>query len=437
MSTTQRDKDSQQQEAQQQANPTPSQTSTEPPTSGPPTLESLPPELRLQILTHLVTPRSPLPSPLILPSLRALVLASPVFYAQYRAYRWSLLRDAVVATLGAAAIPDACAVRATATLYETGTHPREPAVLRDVLAQYAAERRMAAEVVRRGMTPTVLLAPAMEDELVVMAGFYFSVVSPLVGEVARLAWRRLEPGREGCEVGGLSGTETERITRALYRFQLYCNLWGAGERSGPPRAVAGVAVEERLEWFFCLLRPWEVEEVDCVYTVLDAKYEEWFEAVKEGVFKGKRKLDFGNENKREDYREGTISRGLRVFYRMLRTRSHEGLVRRVQKYATEDPWFDFESCLDWTFQEQRRRLQPMEGDRLERDKTPLPFDGDTLDGPPLAWVTLWGGRYVNTYGDTVPESLKQWGHVFWDAERLRGSNGVKCVERERERIRCR
>ncbi len=122
---------------------------------------------------------------------------------------------------------------------------------------------------------------------------------------------------------------------------------------------------------------------------------------------------------------------------MLRTRTHEGLVRRAQKYATENAWFEFDSCLDWTFQERRRHLHPTEGDRLERESAPLLFDGDTLDGPPLAWVTLWGGRYVNTYGDTVPQSLKQWGHVFWDADRLRESGGVERIQHERERIRLR
>jgi len=118
---------------------------------------------------------------------------------------------------------------------------------------------------------------------------------------------------------------------------------------------------------------------------------------------------------------------------MLRARTHDGLARRVQKYATENTHFDFVSCLYWVIQEERRRRHPTEGDRLQRESAPLPFAGDALDGPPLAWTTLWNGRYVNAYGDVVPESLKQWGYVFWDAGRLRESGGVERIQRERER----
>jgi hypothetical protein len=30
---------------------------------------------------------------------------------------------------------------------------------------------------------------------------------------------------------------------------------------------------------------------------------------------------------------------------------------------------------------------------------------------------LWGGKYANIYGGYVPESLKRWGYVIWDASR--------------------
>ena len=50
----------------------------------------------------------------------------------------------------------------------------------------------------------------------------------------------------------------------------------------------------------------------------------------------------------------------------------------------------------------------------------MEFGGDILppDGPPLAWVLLWGGIYANLYGEYTPSWLKDWGYVMWDERRL-------------------
>lgn len=50
----------------------------------------------------------------------------------------------------------------------------------------------------------------------------------------------------------------------------------------------------------------------------------------------------------------------------------------------------------------------------------LRFDGDSTDGPPLAWVLYWQGKASNAFGDHVPASLRRWGYVMWDAHRLDG-----------------
>lgn len=80
----------------------------------------------------------------------------------------------------------------------------------------------------------------------------------------------------------------------------------------------------------------------------------------------------------------------------------------------------------------RRNRYTLEGDRMEARRERLPFSGDTEDGPPLAWVTEWRGRYSNRYGDDLPHSLKPWGHVFWDRGRLIKSKGMDAVLRERQ-----
>jgi hypothetical protein len=49
----------------------------------------------------------------------------------------------------------------------------------------------------------------------------------------------------------------------------------------------------------------------------------------------------------------------------------------------------------------------------------MKFGGDVVppDGPPLAWVLLWGGVYANLYGQYTPSSLRYWGYVMWDERR--------------------
>lgn len=48
----------------------------------------------------------------------------------------------------------------------------------------------------------------------------------------------------------------------------------------------------------------------------------------------------------------------------------------------------------------------------------MPFQGDSLDSPPLAWVLFWQGEYSNLIGNCIPEALRRWGFVIWDAARL-------------------
>jgi hypothetical protein len=96
----------------------------------------------------------------------------------------------------------------------------------------------------------------------------------------------------------------------------------------------------------------------------------------------------------------------------------------MQKYMA--PYCIFiEPILDWTSQDMRRREHPSEEDRAEARRERLPFLGDAEDGPPLAWVIVWRGRYSNEYGSVIDRRLKTWGYVFWDCRRLNESGGKK------------
>jgi len=77
--------------------------------------------------------------------------------------------------------------------------------------------------------------------------------------------------------------------------------------------------------------------------------------------------------------------------------------------------------------QRRRRQQTLSArDTLTTRRAPLPFHGDYLAGPPLAWTLLWGGTYSNLVGWYIPDELRRWAYVLWDADRLelQGGRGV-------------
>jgi hypothetical protein len=103
-----------------------------------------------------------------------------------------------------------------------------------------------------------------------MATFYQSVARPLSLKCAVLFLHHLDPS---FEVSSLSGTEQTRLLRALYRFQLYCNLFCQGPQPGRYRVVTRLDLPEALALFFGGFNPWEVEETDCICKLIRNKYE--------------------------------------------------------------------------------------------------------------------------------------------------------------------
>lgn len=208
-------------------------------------LEALPAELRCHILFCISD----------LGDLRALVRASPIFYQQYLLDRRALLRLGLNDTLGSL-LRDAYAVHWTASI-------RSPVDPRRCLEYY--------RTLREG--PLCLDLACTEKDLMDMAAFHLSIARPLASECAARLLHNLDPS---LSVGELTATESLRFLRALYRFQLYCNLFG---RSVERPSAVSVGSTERLTTFFCLFKPWQIEEIHCIYVLLRDKYEAILHAV--------------------------------------------------------------------------------------------------------------------------------------------------------------
>ena len=130
---------------------------------------------------------------------------------------------------------------------------------------------------------------------------------------------------------------------------------------------------------------------------------------------------------------GTISRGLELLHAVCRTiKDHGHLVATMQaNICHPSGHFLEDEALGDTTQYRRRQKRPCERDEKQRRQDPMPFKGDGEPNehgprPPLAWVLMWGETYSNLYGYYVPDTIRRWGYVMWDAARLEqiGAKGV-------------
>ncbi|RSL78415.1 hypothetical protein CEP51_008224 [Fusarium floridanum] len=202
-------------------------------------LEQLPPELRLSILTTLD-----------LNQLKTLIKSSPTFYQQYQYDRRCILGSALHTTLGPVAL-DAYAVYLTSTVKFYHDYPkvRVPKFLKDYQSLRSSPDSLSWE---QNLT---------ESEMSGLAMFHLSFIQPLIEKYKNWAMTNIandfEEQKKTAHTAPLSSTEQLRIMRALYRFQLWCNLFGGFsymcDREGPPYM------------FFSLYEPWEVEEISSVH----------------------------------------------------------------------------------------------------------------------------------------------------------------------------
>lgn len=124
-----------------------------------------------------------------------------------------------------------------------------------------------------------------------------------------------------------------RIFRALYRFQLFCNLFGTGRYLSPRQLRLIFDAVDILDLFICVFEPWEVEEIFCVYAFAKFKYNKVFNDISWDVDEKNPKFD----GQRPPTPEGAFDLGNSCQYC---TSQHPLLLVRV--YGNIDPeyWAD-------------------------------------------------------------------------------------------------
>ncbi len=219
-------------------------------------LENLPAEIRRAILDVLDYK-----------TLRALAHASPTFHQQFRLDQRPLLCGCLQREPGAAAVDASAAYRSS------------PERFSDERTRESITKFLKAEWDRRASaTHSISYAELTENEVVTMAAFHFTVIEPLLERFTVWALGRLT-----IETGGsphhkpLSTTEKTRVVRAMYRFQLCCNLFH--DRREQFVSMANLDSIDIVKLFFCLFEPWEVEEMVCIHAFAKAEFDGIFRAI--------------------------------------------------------------------------------------------------------------------------------------------------------------
>ncbi|KAK3899646.1 hypothetical protein C8A05DRAFT_17951 [Staphylotrichum tortipilum] len=398
------------------------------------TLETLPAELRLHILRFVSQ----------LGDLKALVRASPVFHQQYLLDRQHLLGNALRTTLGTVLV-DAQALQRSIGLPDVGLVPLATTkqLVEQQLVEYGALRG----------DPDAALDMCCLVDLISISSFYLSVIQALLVGLPPLLLSDLGGPPDLKE---LSRTERTRWTRALYRVQLFYSLF----RFDDPLEVAELQFSEtdKIVMFFGIFDPWENEEIYSVYQAIGHKYARVLEEIPWDLRKYNTTMHESSEpgsfnldkcrypipclwtthtltllprrtDTRNQLKEGTIATGgLDLFRRVLAAADHDELANLMEANLAWCTVDTIANMMDWFAQDMAREEAPSERDEAEFRSDKMPFIGDREDAPPLAWVILWRGLYSNTYGDSIPAPLRNFGYVLWDAERLERTGGRRRVE---------
>ncbi|EAQ89252.1 predicted protein [Chaetomium globosum CBS 148.51] len=333
-------------------------------------------------------------------------------HAQYRSNRDTLLRACLTREL------DGCFVDAYACL-KSRVRVMRPVRTDEKITDFLTGYRTWIE----GPSPPPNLSFLDPSSCRWVAAFQVSVIGPLCRRYAEWALANLARTRgtsldshgaakKGAESEAapapqptLSRSEEIRIFRALYRYETFCHLFGRNrcDRYG------GFREEQINESVLMPVRSMgkpklsTVSVSSCATKGGISRYSDTDDGRLHGWYHLSRPRGasqaFGSQGPRNSRRQswGCITGHHNV----------DAPLRKVFWNVTQNGRRDDSTAVNARDDAQQRR-------------DPMEFGGDILppDGPPLAWVLLWGGIYANLYGEYTPSWLKDWGYVMWDERRL-------------------
>lgn len=386
-------------------------------------LEGLPVEIQFHILLSIQD----------IASLKSLIHASPVYHAAYRGQRQQVLNRILFNSIHPDVLYDALfSINSSRTL--TSDLKDRATRVKKFLSEYDDGRG-------KGPSPEHLdLENASK-----LAQLHIRVQHATKDLCQTALLSPSFPGTKSEDCGQLSSNECRRFYRALYRFEMYCNLFrnwknspDDGDLSDASSASDDSTSEldsaEKSSRFLSLFKPWEVEEIACVRDYFCSYYGRMLLKFEPDLRRRRPNIDLSEDGPwLEENIEYLMSLGLR-FYRRMET-SPPGRQMRYLFYGLRiGPPFLSEAL---KLTPEAMFYQPFGVD----DPEVIPFEDDCVrDGPNVMWAWITDSEAEAEYFFWANETLREWGYVFWDQKRLREWNVPNekydtYFERKREEIR--
>ncbi|OJJ69883.1 hypothetical protein ASPBRDRAFT_678288 [Aspergillus brasiliensis CBS 101740] len=389
-------------------------------------IEKLPAELRDYIL-----------SLLDLGELKALVLASPVYHAHYLSDRRHILARCFDATLKTAAVDAEFAYKSASIEFAQKRNTESVETLVNDYYKWRQESVFQCSILKGN--------PTTED-MANMVEFHLGVVQPLMKLYIDEIFSNLtqQPEVNQCD-RTLSPTEEIRVLRSMYRFQLGCNLFGAGPNFTYSKPCLPDDMEGTLSFLF---RPWELEEINCINVFAKVNYDHIFDRnvcdmggdhlqINDASSLGWEDLGalYDDLYSRYCLINGTVSCGLELLHAALFLfKKHDDLVSTLRKYIK--PGHSYFLDMRISVQQQGPLCYASIKHRGVEHWSPLPFQGDLMvpnaqeQYPPMAWILIWKGEWSNLRGVSIPDELRLWGYVLWDAARFETTGAKEVLTRQ-------
>lgn len=179
-------------------------------------------------------------------SLQAAVLSCPLFYRSFMRAERAIVTQVLSNQVDISVLPEAIAASESSWLRPHDTDPKSRAAIVDFVDRNLHRRPMLSE-------HWSLI------EAIPISRFHFHLQA--LTEMFIKATFSKSPLEEYSSVA--THQERNRIERAFYRFEIYCNLFRESRRS-----AESIVYEEQRELFFQNFAAWENEQLGCIHDFL-------------------------------------------------------------------------------------------------------------------------------------------------------------------------
>ncbi|KAK1768774.1 hypothetical protein QBC33DRAFT_577229 [Phialemonium atrogriseum] len=178
-------------------------------------------------------------------SLQAAALSCPLFYRAFLEAETAITAQVLLNQIDISVLPEAMAASESSSLRPHDTEPKNGQVIVDFVTQNLRQR------------PTPPRSWSLRKAL--RLGRLHVYMDGLAKKFAMAALTKRPLNRSKSIA---TRQEICRIERALYRFEIYCNLFRES-----PKAQSSVYGEQK-QLFFANFAPWENEQLDCIHDFL-------------------------------------------------------------------------------------------------------------------------------------------------------------------------